>query len=117
MGKTGDNTMAKVKIIIQGGAVVDVEKPDYVEVVIQDFDTDGVDETVLQKDSDGDEYQEFVFPVETKPVEVDEPYTMTNFYKCEHCNTEWQDEYSCACDDDCPKCGVTHSPYKSEDFE
>jgi DNA-directed RNA polymerase subunit RPC12/RpoP len=41
-----------------------------------------------------------------------------NFYRCERCGREWIDEWSCACDDDCPHCGARHmSPYKSDDVE
>jgi len=28
-----------------------------------------------------------------------------------HCNTEWEDEWSCACNDDCPVCGREIEPY------
>lgn len=43
-----------------------------------------------------------------------------NFYKCPRCKTQWTDEWSCQCDDDCPnaRCGLRHiTPYKSEDME
>ena len=40
-----------------------------------------------------------------------------NFYQCPDCHTKWQDEWSCICNDDCPKCGCRHiEPYKSEDI-
>lgn len=26
-------------------------------------------------------------------------------YECEECGCEWQQEWSCACDDECPSCG------------
>lgn len=44
--------------------------------------------------------------------------TMTNYYKCPDCGYEWEDDWDCNCDDDCPSCGCRHiSPYKSEDIE
>ena len=40
-----------------------------------------------------------------------------NFYDCDRCQGEWTDEWSCTCDDDCPRCGARHmSPTKSEDL-
>lgn len=40
-----------------------------------------------------------------------------NFYDCDRCNREWTDDWSCACDDDCPHCGARHMcPTKSEDL-
>lgn len=40
-----------------------------------------------------------------------------NHYKCPRCNTEWDDEWDCMCDDDCPSCGMRHiSPHNSEDL-
>ena len=40
-----------------------------------------------------------------------------NYYLCERCDSTWQDEWSCMCDDDCPHCGARHmSPFKSDDL-
>jgi hypothetical protein len=40
-----------------------------------------------------------------------------NHYTCANCNANWNDEWSCTCDDDCPHCGARHmSPYESEDL-
>jgi hypothetical protein len=40
-----------------------------------------------------------------------------NHYQCDDCCREWQDEWSCMCDDDCPFCGARHmTPYDSEDL-
>lgn len=40
-----------------------------------------------------------------------------NHYKYERCHSQWQDEWSCMCDDDCPVCGARHmTPYDSEDL-
>ena len=35
---------------------------------------------------------------------------MTNRYTCPECGASWEDEWTCACDDDCPNCGTTCSP-------
>lgn len=40
-----------------------------------------------------------------------------NHYTCARCKGEWDDEWSCMCDDDCPHCGARHmSPDGSEDL-
>ena len=40
-----------------------------------------------------------------------------NYYECARCGHKWPDEWSCMCDDDCPKCDARHmSPYKSVDL-
>jgi len=40
-----------------------------------------------------------------------------NHYHCGDCGTDWEDEWSCCCDDDCPDCGSRHwSPVDSEDL-
>jgi len=40
-----------------------------------------------------------------------------NYYHCDRCGTDWTDDWSCCCDDDCPHCGSRHwSPYKSDDL-
>ena len=40
-----------------------------------------------------------------------------NFYHCTDCDTRWEDEWSCCCDDECPECGSRNwSPYESEDL-
>lgn len=40
-----------------------------------------------------------------------------NHYICDRCDSVWEDEWSCACDDDCPRCGARHmSPFKSDDL-
>lgn len=41
-----------------------------------------------------------------------------NYYRCERCGHEWNDEWSCQCDDECPSCGARDmTPYRSEDVE
>ena len=40
-----------------------------------------------------------------------------NHYRCGRCGSEWTDEWSCMCDDDCRQCGARHmSPYNSGDL-
>ncbi|QDZ10919.1 hypothetical protein FPZ08_09250 [Devosia ginsengisoli] len=40
-----------------------------------------------------------------------------NHYHCGDCGTDWEDEWSCCCDDECPECGSRHwSPLASEDL-
>jgi hypothetical protein len=40
-----------------------------------------------------------------------------NHYHCGDCGTEWEDEWSCCCDDECPNCGSGDwSPVESEDL-
>jgi hypothetical protein len=40
-----------------------------------------------------------------------------NYYKCERCEYEWQDEWSCMCEDDCPDCGARHmTAYDADDL-
>ena len=40
-----------------------------------------------------------------------------NFYLCADCDSVWTDEWSCMCDEDCPRCGGRHmSPYRSDDL-
>lgn len=41
------------------------------------------------------------------------PCVWQNEYSCQSCTSEqidWADEWSCGCDDECPKCGKSHSP-------
>lgn len=40
-----------------------------------------------------------------------------NRYTCDRCHRDWEDEWSCMCDDDCPHCGARHmSPTDSKDL-
>lgn len=40
-----------------------------------------------------------------------------NKYVCESCGRLWTDEWSCACNDDCPHCGARHmEPFDSHDL-
>jgi hypothetical protein len=40
-----------------------------------------------------------------------------NHYHCDACDIEWDDEWSCACNDHCPSCNAEIEPYESEDVE
>jgi hypothetical protein len=39
-----------------------------------------------------------------------------NHYRCPDDGTEWSDDWSCRCNDKCPKCGKEIEPYESEDI-
>lgn len=40
-----------------------------------------------------------------------------NHYHCGDCSTDWKDEWSCCCDDECPNCGSRNwSPTSSDDL-
>lgn len=43
----------------------------------------------------------------------------TNHYRCDngHNIVEWDDVWSCKCDDECPECGISISPYASDDIK
>ncbi len=45
-----------------------------------------------------------------------EPNFFKNFYRCP-CGEEWDDVWSCTCNDKCCSCGKEIEPYKSEDIE
>lgn len=41
-----------------------------------------------------------------------------NHYTCERCGHDWEDEWSCQCDDDCPACGARHmSPHTCDELD
>lgn len=35
-----------------------------------------------------------------------EPQWLQVDYHCQHCEHDWQEEWSCACDSECPNCGA-----------
>lgn len=40
----------------------------------------------------------------------------TNHYECPECGTTWSDNWSCACNDECPGCGLSDiEPHESTD--
>jgi hypothetical protein len=41
---------------------------------------------------------------------------LRNFYHCDDCDVSWSDEWSCACDDECPQCGAAIPPEESEEI-
>jgi transcription initiation factor IIE alpha subunit len=42
--------------------------------------------------------------------------THRNHYHCEECDISWSDDWTCACDDDCPRCGCSYTPHQTEDI-
>lgn len=42
------------------------------------------------------------------------PCVWRNHYRCDDCDTEWTEEWSCQCDDECPNCGTAISPEDSD---
>lgn len=45
------------------------------------------------------------------------PIIFRNHYHCPDCDIEWDDDYSCQVDDECPECGSDYSPYESTDLD
>ena len=39
-----------------------------------------------------------------------------NYYKCPYDHTQWQDEWTCMCNDRCPECNAEIEPYESEEI-
>jgi hypothetical protein len=112
----------KVLISINQGAATLDYKPDNVEVEIRDYDVEGEwneEDESYKIDDDGCRYQVMIFPNDVQTVIIDdndEVIKYINYYRCTDCNTEWQDEWSCQCDDECPVCATPYSPYMSEDI-
>ena len=52
--------MKQIIVGITRGMAFLISAPKSVEVVIRDYDVDGVDDSVLKQDSDGDFYQEII---------------------------------------------------------
>ncbi len=43
------------------------------------------------------------------------PRLFVNHYHCPRCGETWQDEWSCACNDECPGCGLKDiEPFQSD---
>jgi hypothetical protein len=38
------------------------------------------------------------------------------YYRHRECHTSWTDEWSCACNDKCPRCNAEIEPYKWDDL-
>ena len=54
----GDQEMRIINITLQGGVIQDVQCPEGVQVVVRDYDTDGVPNDQLRQDDNGDQYVE-----------------------------------------------------------
>ena len=46
-----------------------------------------------------------------------EPIRFRNHYHCPRCESSWSDEWSCACDDECPCCSLDCTPEFSEELD
>lgn len=50
----------------------------------------------------------------TTDMAKQEPAVYLNHYECDNCGQHWVDEWSCACNDRCPACGIKDiEPYES----
>jgi hypothetical protein len=48
--------------------------------------------------------------------DVEAPSTFVNYYRCPYDGTEWNDLWSCACNDRCPDCRAEIEPYHSDEL-
>lgn len=55
---------------------------------------------------------------ESTDIEEEEGQKYLNHYECDQpgCGEVWDDEWSCMCDDRCPKCNTPMSPIRSEEI-
>jgi len=55
--------MDKINVVIsvKDGAVIDVEAPPQVDIVIRDYDIDGINEDLLDVDEEGELYREMIW--------------------------------------------------------
>jgi hypothetical protein len=62
-GERREEVMDKINVVIsvKDGAVIDVEAPPQVDVVIRDYDVDGINEDLLDVDEEGDLYREMIW--------------------------------------------------------
>lgn len=116
----------KAVIMIVGGCASIAEKPAELAVEIHDYDVEG--EWVKENpdcftDIEGDDYQVLSFPATRIKFSASGDQCFTdveiryhNYYKCPHCNIEWEDSWDSMCDDRCPDCNAPISPYKSEEI-
>jgi len=42
------------------------------------------------------------------------PCVWMKSHSCDDCDEEWDDDWSCECDDECPKCGAGIAPHESQ---
>jgi hypothetical protein len=54
---------------------------------------------------------------EARDEDQTEEIRFRNHYRCPDDGTEWSDEWSCTCNDKCPKCNKEIEPYESEDID
>ena len=47
---------------------------------------------------------------------LESPRWLRNFYQCEGCGTAWTEEWSCECNDRCPKCRLETEAHDSIDI-
>lgn len=47
----------------------------------------------------------------------DEPCRFLNTYTCPRCNCHWEDQWSCACNDECPSCSIEVEPEESVELD
>lgn len=40
-----------------------------------------------------------------------------NYYRCPDCKVEWDDVWTCTCNDKCPECNKEIEPIKSEEID
>jgi hypothetical protein len=45
------------------------------------------------------------------------PCRFVNHYHCDACDTNWHDQWSCACNDRCPECDREIEPYASDELD
>ena len=50
-----------VQITFQGGVIQDIDCPEGVQVIVRDFDTDGVEPSSLGRNESGEEYVESIW--------------------------------------------------------
>lgn len=75
-------------------------------------------EKINEGNSDVDPYSEEIWDDGLFPYLEPEPVMrFINYYSCDECGYEWDSEWDSTCDDDCPECGLTMTPYESEDIE
>ncbi len=49
-------------------------------------------------------------------MDNDTPEWFLNVYYCEECDKEWEDEWSCMCNDRCPSCDTEVEPSYSKEI-
>lgn len=126
----------KICVIIEDGLVQAVVSAGVrVDAVVIDYDTEGADASelldVLQDEGttkrafvskalveDNDTARAFAMRAHdlAESDDHDGPALFVNHYTCPDCGADWQDQWECTVDDDCPNCGKRHiSPYESKE--